>query len=91
MMRKLVTTTQFRRDAKKHYMELVSFAWGEVLQKLLTDEELPEKYKDHQLKSNLKDFRDCHIKPDLVLMYRKYDDILELVRLGSHSDLGLTT
>lgn len=72
-------------------MELVSFAWGEVLQKLLTDEELPEKYKDHQLKSNLKDFRDCHIKPDLVLMYRKYDDILELVRLGSHSDLGLTT
>ncbi|MCW5584238.1 MAG: type II toxin-antitoxin system mRNA interferase toxin, RelE/StbE family, partial [Gammaproteobacteria bacterium] len=36
------------------------------------------------------DHRDCHIKPDLVLIYRKPDDdTLELVRLGSHSELGL--
>ncbi|ABV85292.1 MULTISPECIES: type II toxin-antitoxin system mRNA interferase toxin, RelE/StbE family [spotted fever group] len=39
--------------------------------------------------SNWKDCRDCHIKPDLVLIYRKPDaDTLELIRLGSHSALG---
>jgi mRNA interferase YafQ len=45
---------------------------------------------DHPLIGNFKDCRDCHIKPDLVLIYRKINDnVLELVRLGSHSELGL--
>lgn len=44
---------------------------------------------DHSLTGNLKDCRDCHIKPDLVLIYRKTNDnTLELIRLGSHSELG---
>lgn len=45
--------------------------------------------RDHALIGNWKDCRDCHIKPDLVLVYRKPDaDTLELIRLGSHSALG---
>jgi mRNA interferase YafQ len=45
---------------------------------------------DHPLIGNFKDLGYCHIKPDLVLIYRKIDDnVLELVRLGSDSELGL--
>jgi mRNA interferase YafQ len=44
---------------------------------------------DHPLSGAWGDFRDCHLKPDLILIYRKPDAAsLELVRLGSHSELG---
>lgn len=57
---------------------------------LAIDQVLPRKYCDHALVGEWKDFRDCYIKPDLVLIYRKPDKkILELVRLGSHSELSL--
>jgi mRNA interferase YafQ len=60
-----------------------------VLTLLATDTALPAKYVDHPLRGEWKDFRDCHVKPDLVLIYRKTgDDTLQLVRLGSHSELG---
>ena len=89
-MRKLAVTNQFKRDHKKHHLETLTSAWVEVISKLIADESLPEKYCDHQLSGDWQDHRDCHIKPDLVLIYRKPDDeILQLVRLGSHSELGL--
>jgi mRNA interferase YafQ len=48
------------------------------------------RYFDHPLGGEWNDHRDCHIRPDLILIYRKPDDAsLELVRLGSHSELGL--
>ncbi|MBV5308792.1 MAG: type II toxin-antitoxin system YafQ family toxin [Chromatium okenii] len=48
------------------------------------------KYRDHALNGHWEEYRDCHVKPDLVLIYRKPDDnTLQLVRLGSHSMLGL--
>jgi mRNA interferase YafQ len=57
---------------------------------LATDSPLPEKLHDHALSGEWKDHRDCHIKPDLVLIYRLPDaNSLELVRLGSHSELSL--
>ena len=56
---------------------------------LATDVALPEKYVDHPLRGQWKDFRDCRVKPDLVLIYRKTStDVLQLVRLGAHSELG---
>ena len=62
----------------------------EVVAMLANDETLPERYHVHALTGNWKDFRDCHVKPDLVLIYQKPDDTrLLLVRLGSHSELGL--
>lgn len=82
-------TNQFKRDAKKHFLALASEAWAEVLYCLLNDLPLPAKYADHALTGNLKDLRDCHIKPDLVLLYAKDNDTLTLVRLGSHSELGI--
>jgi mRNA interferase YafQ len=56
---------------------------------LASDAPLPEKYRDHALTGTWHDHRDCHIRPDLVLIYRIADaDHLDLVRLGSHSELS---
>ena len=61
----------------------------QILARLANDEILEPKYNDHALQGKLKDCRDCHIKPDLVLIYQKREDILELLalNLGSHSEV----
>jgi mRNA interferase YafQ len=92
-MRTIKRTAQFKRDYKRekrgqHKTNLDNKLLV-VVQLLITDVKLPELMHDHPLTGNLKDCRDCHIKPDLILIYRKNsDDVLELVRLGSHSELG---
>ncbi len=88
-MKSLSATKQFKRDAKKHYLALFTPEWIEALNCLCNNLKLPDRYKDHQLTGKLKDLRDCHIKPDLVLLYRGHNDSIELVRLGSHSELGI--
>jgi mRNA interferase YafQ len=61
-----------------------------ILKLLIADKKLPGRFRDHSLIGDWRDHRDCHIKPDLVLIYRKPDEFkLQLVRLGSHSELGL--
>jgi mRNA interferase YafQ len=54
-----------------------------------SDKPLPEKYKDHSLKGNYKNYRECHIKPDWLLIYNKEKTlkVLNLYRTGTHSDL----
>jgi len=93
-MRRIERTSQFKRDYKrekrgKHQADLE----GNLLQFiswLVADARLPNRARDHALSGEWKDFRDCHIRPDLVLIYRKPDNAtLQLVRLGSHSELGL--
>lgn len=61
----------------------------EVVEKLSNGEILDERYQDHRLIGDYKDFRECHIKPDLLLIYRIYDAVLELylAQVGSHSEL----
>jgi mRNA interferase YafQ len=62
----------------------------EVVNLLIVDAPLPRRNLDHPLAGEWSDHRDCHIRPDLILIYRKPDEErLELVRLGSHSELGL--
>ena len=57
---------------------------------LAADAVLPVRNRDHALTGEWSDHRDCHLRPDLVLIYRKPDSKrLELVRVGSHSELGL--
>jgi mRNA interferase YafQ len=61
-----------------------------VIDTLAADTPLPLRNRDHQLKGEWTGFRDCHIRPDLVLIYRKFEpQMLELNRLGSHSELSL--
>ncbi len=60
-----------------------------VVELLLDGQTLPEKYRDHQLTGNWKGYRECHIEPDWLLVYKIYESkqILSLVRTGTHSDL----
>jgi mRNA interferase YafQ len=93
-MLRIERTTQFKRDYKrgtkgKHRATLEA-TFIEVLKALINNQPLAEKHRDHALTGDWKDHRDCHIKPDLVLIYRKPDnEVLQLVRLGSHSKLGM--
>ena len=92
-MRTIRRTAQFKRDYKREKRGRHSAALDDdlftIVQLLVADVKLPELMHDHSLTGNLKDCRDCHIKPDLVLIYRKTsDNTLELIRLGSHSELG---
>ena len=87
-------TGQFKRDykreAKGQHLATLDADLRAVLFALLADEPLEARHRDHALTGEWKDHRDCHIKPDLILIHQKPDaDSLRLVRLGSHSELGL--
>lgn len=60
-----------------------------VLDLLASGNPLPENYKDHQLSGSLKDFRECHIEPDWLLMYQVFEGelILSATATGTHADL----
>ena len=61
-----------------------------LVERLARDETLEPRYRDHALTGEWRDFRDCHVRPDLVLIYmRDGAETLRLVRLGSHAALGL--
>jgi len=60
---------------------------GGLVRLLASGSPLPEKYRDHPLKGNLKGLRDCHLRPDMVVIYACSDTMIELVRVGSHSEL----
>ena len=92
-MRAIERTTQFKRDFKRElkgrHRTTLEPDLTTVLRALVSDTPLAEKYRDHPLSGAWSGFRDCHIKPDLVLIYEKPDaSTLRLVRLGSHSELG---
>jgi mRNA interferase YafQ len=93
-MREIRYTTRFKRDYKREKSgrrgKNVGAVLMEVVKLLASDMPLPSTNVDHPLLGEWADHRDCHIKPDLILIYRKPDDDhLDLVRLGSHSQLGL--
>ncbi len=85
--------TIFRTGSfKKDYKKLTSAEQKqlkEIIIKLANGEPLEEKYRDHNLAGNYLGCRECHVKPDLLLIYRIDNTILELalVRTGSHSKL----
>ncbi|EHK58019.1 type II toxin-antitoxin system YafQ family toxin [Allomesorhizobium alhagi] len=93
-MRTIRRTTRFKRDykreAKGRHRQQLDKDLLAIITLLATDVPLAEKYRDHALTGTWSDHRDCHIRPDLVLIYRVPDaETLELVRLGSHSELSL--
>lgn len=58
-----------------------------VIDKLANGEKLEERFRDHKLQGKLKDFRECHIKSDLLLIYKIENEQLILVDIGSHNQL----
>jgi mRNA interferase YafQ len=90
-VREVIETTQFKRDYRKiaasgrysrdEFLKLVDL--------LANDKVLPRKFSDHGLVGEWKGYRECHIRPDWLLIYQKQDKELFLVRTGSHSELFL--
>jgi mRNA interferase YafQ len=90
-MLSIVRSNQFKRDVKRlsrsgsHDLSKLK----EVITKLVNEEKLDIKYRNHSLTNDWKGFLECHINPDWLLIYRikKEKNELELVRTGSHSEL----
>jgi mRNA interferase YafQ len=87
-------TNQFKRDYRREkrgqHRVTLDADLRLVLLALLADLPLDPRHRDHALAGNWQDCRDCHIKPDLVLIYQRVGaDTLRLVRLGSHAEIGL--
>ena len=88
-MYKLEYSNQFKKDFKKVTKMPIPdvIEVGHVISTLLKGESLKEKYVDHGLAGDWFGYRDCHIKPDLVLIYKNDSKTLKLARIGSHSEL----
>lgn len=86
----IVATKQFKKSLKKIKHDKPLLNKLEVIIDLLSeDKDIPQVYKDHQLMGNLKGFRELHIKPNYLLVYKKEakELILLLSHMGSHSDI----
>jgi mRNA interferase YafQ len=91
-MRELEYTTQFERDFRREKKSKsgkgLDLVLEDVLDLLVADKRMPVKLKDHPLRGEYFGTRECHIKPDLLLIYEKRGkSVLVLIRLGSHSEL----
>lgn len=91
-MRRIERSTAFKRDyrrakASSRYRDPDDRLTA-ILELLINDQPLPPRNRDHSLSGAWSGYRDCHIWPDLLLIYAKPSpDVLRLVRLGSHEDL----
>ena len=88
-MLEIIYSSQFKKDFKKvRKLPLpdlkIIFEMISILEQEAT---LDAKYKDHDLIGNWSSFRECHIKPDLLLIYKRTPSELQLARIGTHSDL----
>jgi mRNA interferase YafQ len=91
-MRTIERSSAFKRDYKRakatpRHSKDVDSLLRNVLTLLLSEKALPENCRDHVLSGDWMGYRECHIKPDLLLIYRKAEGALRLARLGSHSEL----
>ena len=93
-MRTIERTNQFKRDYKRESRGRnrtdLDASLALIVEALANNKPLAPRHYDHALSGEWEDHRDCHVKPDLVLIYQKSGaDTLRLVRLGSHAELGL--
>jgi len=91
-MRTIEYASAFKKDFKRVKASPrhkdVEVLLMEALQRLVADEPLPVSQRDHALTGNWSGYRECHLKPDLLLIYKKPDEAtLRIARLGSHSEL----
>jgi mRNA interferase YafQ len=90
-MYSICSTSRYRKDLKSIAYDKKLVDEIGVVVALLSENDfsLPEKYKDHQLKGRFADFRECHVRPNWLLVYKKTKEelILALIRTGTHSEL----
>ena len=88
-MKKLQPTTQYKKDYKRIRNNAQKVKdLKEILKKLMNEEPIPAEYLPHKLTGNYKGCMECHVQNDFLLIWiDEVNDIIELVRLGSHSEL----
>ncbi len=88
-MKTIKTSTRYRKDLKKYKHQPSKLeALREVLDMLLNDQPIPSEYKPHKLLGEYEGCLECHIQGDFLLIwFDEVNDIIELVRLGSHSEV----
>ena len=85
---KIYYTNQFKKDykrVKKQHKDITKLRT--VIDKLAAQKLLDVKYKDHPLTGKWQGYRDCHLEPDWILIYKSAKNVLILERTGSHSEL----
>lgn len=81
-------TSKFKKDLKKfQHNKQVQDRLENILLMLMFDSTLDDKYHDHALIGNYKGHRECHLMPDVLLIYKKDNTYISLERIGSHSEL----
>lgn len=81
-------TSRFKRDFKSYQNNpIVRDAFRNVVDLLMNEMSLPVRNKDHPLKGDKQDCRECHICPDVLMIYTIQDETLVLIRIGSHANL----
>jgi mRNA interferase YafQ len=84
----LVFTRQFKRDYGRYSRSGQGVEDIDAFIRLLASGQvLSPRYRDHALKGEYRTFRECHVRPDLLIIYRFDGSRLMLVRLGSHAEL----
>lgn len=87
-MLKIELTTAIKRDLKKYkHQKEVLHDLQEIIKLLIKKKPLPPKNRDHNLTGNWKNHRECHVRNDVLLIYKIEDGFLFLTRFGSHSEL----
>jgi mRNA interferase YafQ len=87
-MKDLIHSKHFKKDFKrinKRGFEIKKLS--KVIQLLRKTETLDKKYKPHKIIGEYKDYMECHIEPDWLLVYKTNENLVTLYRTGSHSDL----
>ena len=90
-MLRAIATSQFRKDYKRAIKRGKDIAkLDDIIRKLATGEPLDIRHRDHALVGNWASFRECHIEPDWLLIYRIESDVLvlTLARTGTHGDFA---
>lgn len=88
-MKEIRYTSQYKKDLKRYLNQPKKLAeLRKVVEMLKEEKPLPEKYREHGLKGEYSGCRECHIEGDFLLIwYDEINDVIALLRLGSHSEL----
>ncbi len=90
-MRTIERSSAFKRDYKREaagrHRNSLDAILSAVVGDLAADRQLDLRHRDHALSGDWAGYRECHVKPDLLLIYRKSGELLRLARLGSHSEI----
>lgn len=88
MSKIIYVSSRFKKDVKRMKKRGKNFdTFKNLIERLAQDNTLNSIYRDHVLIGNFKGYRECHVEPSWLIIYKTSDDELTLVRTGTHSDL----